>query len=98
MTNYSINDYSIKLLWEAPDIDGGVGISNYTITVITLDTTHTITTDNMTANFELLYNVTYCFEVVAANCLGRSLPDSVTIFHGEVYILVNSTRVTVICH
>ena len=83
-------------MWEVPDIDGGVGIDNYTITVTTPIKTNTITTGNMSANLQLFYDVNYYFEVFAANCLGRSVPDSKTIFYGEV--VANNTLLLYTLH
>ena len=76
--SYGIAEYSVRVQWQTPSDDGGVGISNYTLT-LTSDGGELIRmeTTNVTERvLSLNYTTTYSLYVRAHNCVGSSNPSS----------------------
>ena len=75
---HGIAEYSVRVQWQTPSDDGGVGISNYTLTLtsdggglIRMETT------NVTERvLSLNYTTTYSLYVRAHNCVGSSNSSS----------------------
>ena len=86
ITSYSVDEYSVRVQWEAPSDDGGVGVSNYTITMTTegkVDTSDEIMTGTSQV-VSLQYNKQYLFEVAASNCNGKGQHASLHISAGTM--------------
>ena len=76
--SYGIAEYSMRVQWQTPSDDGGVGISNYTLT-LTSDGGELIkmeTTNVTERELSLNYTTTYSLHVRAHNCVGSSNPSS----------------------
>ena len=86
ITSYSVNEYSVRVQWKAPSDDGGVGISNYTITITTEGKTNVIfeITNGTLQVVSLQYNEGYIFEVAASNCNGKGQHTSCSIRAGTI--------------
>ena len=73
--SYGITEYSVRVQWQTPSNDGGVGISNYTLT-ITSDGGETVIKEIITLTervvVSLNYTTTYSLYVRAKNCVGSS--------------------------
>jgi len=86
----------VKLQWEAPSDDGGVGVSSYTITMTTegkVDTSDEIT-NGTSQVVSLQYNKGYMLEVAAVNCNGPGQYASLSISAGTMlkYAFVGSAK------
>ena len=69
-TSHDTSSFSILLEWTRPQSDGGLGITNYTITLRVAYSVHTYVETSNKLHLTLLYNLIYAVEIVAANCAG----------------------------
>ena len=84
----------MKLQWEAPSDDGGVGVSSYSVTM-TEEGTVFISyelTYGTSQDVYLQYNRDYVFEVAATNCNGTGQHSSSNITAGNrlIYTVLGS--------
>ena len=83
--SHGIAEYSVRVQWQTPSDDGGVGISNYTLT-LTSDggALKIIDTSNTAENFHHLnYTTNYSIAVTANNCVGNSYSTFLDILEGS---------------
>ena len=67
----------MRVQWQNPSDDGGVGISNYTLTITSDGRESRTETTNVTERVLLFnYTTTYSVSVRASNCAGSSTPSS----------------------
>ena len=86
--SYGIAEYSVRVQWQTPSDDGGVGISNYTLTLASDALTIMKTTINTAENIhDLNYNTSYSIAVAARNCVGSSTFTSLDMMQGEDVLL-----------
>ena len=86
ITSYLVDEYLVKVQWEAPSDDGGVDVSSYIITMATEGTVKdTVEVTNSTSQVvSLQYNKNYMFEVAAVNCNGPGQYASFSISAGTM--------------
>ena len=86
ITSYSVDEYSVRVQWEAPIDDGGVGVSSYTITMTTEGIVNaSVEMTNATSQVaSLQYNKSYMFEIAATNCNGAGQYASFNISAGTM--------------
>ena len=83
-----IAEYSVRVQWQTPSDDGGVGISNYTLTLTSDVLMIMKTTINTAENIhDLNYNTNYSVAVAARNCVGSSTFTSLDMMQGEDVLL-----------
>ena len=70
ITSHDTSSFSILLEWTRPQSDGGLGITNFTITLRVAYSVHTHVETSNKLHLALLYNLEYAVEIVAANCAG----------------------------
>ena len=90
----------MRVQWQTPSDDGGVGISNYTLT-LTSDGGELIRMDtsNTTENFyHLNYTTNYSIAVTANNCIRNSYSTSLDILEGVLSLLQPCTLSTLSPH
>ena len=86
--SYGIAEYSVRVQWQTPSDDGGVGISNYTLTVTSDALMIMKITINTAENIhDLNYNTRYSIAVAARNCVGTSTFTSLDMMQGEDLLL-----------
>ena len=87
--SYGIAEYSVRVQWQTPSDDGGVGISNYTLTLSSTLSSDggaltIMETSNTEENFHHLnYTTNYSIAVTANNCIGNSYSKSLDILEGS---------------
>lgn len=69
---YGIAEYSVRVQWQSPSDDGGVGIDYYTLTIFSEGIKlATITTVSKVEDiYPLNYSTNYSVIVTASNCAG----------------------------
>ena len=78
----------MRVQWQTPSDNGGVGISNYTLTITSDAFMIMKTTINTAENIhDLNYNTSYSIAVAARNCVGTSTFTSLDIIQGEDVLL-----------
>ena len=86
----------MRVQWQTPSDDGGVGISNYTLTLTSDGGESRTKTTNMTERVLLFnYTTTYSVSVRASNCAGSSNPSS-PIHVSQGYYYLQSTIYVII--
>ena len=91
LVSYGISEYSVRVQWQTPSDDGGVGVDNYVLSVsgdnylLNLNLTSTVM-----YSLQLNYSTNYSIVVTARNCAGFSNSTSLSVSEGKCtfYILI----------
>ena len=82
-TEFSRDDYTVRLQWDAPLSDGGAPVSSYTITRTDISSTSEHTSDlSYTLDIPVEYNTLVTVSIAANNCAGEGPSASVEIYAG----------------
>ena len=72
----------MRVQWQTPSDDGGVGISNYTLTLTSDDDTIEEGTVSLNYMLSLNYSTNYTVVILANNCFGSSHSTALVIIQG----------------
>ena len=88
---YGIANYSVKVQWEIPNDDGGVGVDNFTV-ILHRDKiiiNMTLLNANTVEHFlSLNFSTNYTLGVYASNCIGSGNSTFIHLFQGEGFEIV----------
>ena len=81
----------MRVQWQTPSDDGGVGISNYTLTLTSVSSEGDLARSERTVfNPKILflnYTTNYSVVVTANNCVGNSSSSILVLSQGQCYYL-----------
>ena len=88
LVSYGVSEYSVRVQWQTPSDDGGVGVDNYVLSVsgdnylLNLNLTNTVM-----YSLQLNYSTNYSIIVTARNCAGFSDSTSLNVLEGKCILI-----------
>lgn len=83
IVSHGVDSYSVIINWKPPEDSGGVRITNYTTTLVTMHKMHVYTERNTFLNIQLSYNQMYWFHVVASTCVNTSATTTMEVYESK---------------
>ena len=90
LVSYGISEYLVKVQWQTPSVDGGVGVDIYIFTVsgdnylLNLNLTNTVI-----YSLQFNYSTNYSIVVTARNCAGFSKSISLNVLEGRCIFYIS---------